>query len=234
MFLLFSFHSFGQKDGAAILRKSYEELKKKNSLTYNIECTYCMAGRYDTLNFYGNAHLLRKAEDTVFGGMVWLALHDNTYSFYDGAKVYVVNKPHLTVHIYHPTSINNGFGAWTDHLVMREFFKPDEMKDRVSKNTLVEYKGDTLIDGRSCYIIATEVTDSHSIKFIDRICIDKAHYFPVCHTELYCTGADNHPDKFQYSAWHITAYDFAPISIAQFSADQLLKYEYSTYHHENE
>ncbi len=230
---LFSVPLFAQKDGTSILLRSYEELNKNTSLAYTSNYTFCGAGRYDTLNFYGNAHLLRKEEDTVFVGLVWLGEHNNTYLFYDGFRLFMVDKHHFTVHIYQPTAHDNVLQSFTEALIMRDFLKPNELKDRIGKYEVVKYAGDTMIDGRDCYTIAAERTDRNSVKIIERICIEKNHFFPLFYAQLYCFEMDNIPGQYQYSAFHVSAYDFAPINTAQFSSDQILKHQYAVHNHDS-
>src|ERR1044072_4504688 len=97
--IMSSLSAIAQSNAYSILNETSEAVNSHRSIAYTAKKTFKGCDRPDTMFSYGDVSLLRVQSDSEFGGMIYLAPYDNTYTFYDLDKVYSIDKYNATAKV---------------------------------------------------------------------------------------------------------------------------------------
>lgn len=232
-----------QRNARVILQETYTAIKSHQSVSYFVEHTFKGCDRPDTMWYYADASLMRVEDDQDFGGMVYVAPHDNTYSFYDLKKVYNVNKYRVSAEalkkteddgtrikrvngknvVYkvkpvkpHYTWLGSNFvGA----LVWNGFLKPQQYKKYINECES-GYIQDTAIHKHRCYeVYAKHYADTSLIadeETFTVLYIDRDDFTPVYSREWVKIGS-----QYQYTDFYLKSYDYDNVDESRFSRKQI-------------
>lgn len=239
----FSIAASAQNEAHVILRQTCKAIKSHESISYFVERSFKGCDRPDTMRYYADASLLRVPEDKDFGGMIYVAPLDNTYSFYNLQKVYNVNKYRVSAQalektvddgtrikrmngknvVYkvkpvppHYTSLGPNFvGA----LVWNGFLKPDRYLKYINEDE-IGYLGDTTIHKHRCYEIYVQHYADTSIigdeEILTVLYIDKEDLTPIYTREWVKIGS-----TFQYTDFYLKSYEYDDVDKSRFSRKQI-------------
>jgi thiol-disulfide isomerase/thioredoxin len=216
---LICFKTHAKENPRQILLRAEKALSSKKSISYSVSFRMKFFNNDDTVSLHAKVYLIRKPEDSVFGGFIWYSTDDTTYKFYDLTKVYYVEKKQRKATTYDAHHNEDWIinGNTSGEVVWKSFLKPDRLKKMADSANDVALLPDTLFDKRLCSRILIKSPDeedftNHQVL----VFISKADNVPV-----YTRAIVQYQGNYQVREFRLKSYNFSDVDKSKFSAKQI-------------
>lgn len=212
--------SNAQDRGLAIMQKCVDTIKSKQSITYEATFRMKMFDMQDTLIKKGSIKLLRKAEDSIFNGYIWV-INNKTHAIYDLEHIYQISETQKKGKRFFP---HNGqewamSGDVSSNLIWKAFLHPQAFGKAVMAANKIQLVKESSLQHIPCWIIEVSYNDRGDYKKQKQILfISKTDYIPL-KVESSVTFQGN----TQFTDWRIRKYSFTTLNKEDFDYKKKFK-----------